>query len=126
MSSNGCQGQRADALPLALPSDGLKALLERLRGLPPGSLVPVAWVLGELEPMVAPVSAMATSDSVKPSLADRLLTPEEVAACLRVTSTWVYSHWRQRLPFGRKLGHRTLRFSSRALERHLAMGRGAA
>lgn len=51
---------------------------------------------------------------------DVLLTPEQVAERLATTPGWVYANWKTHLPFGQKLGYRTLRFSARALERHLA------
>jgi len=48
--------------------------------------------------------------------ADRLLTPAEAAARLGVTEKWLYRHVRQ-LPFARRLGRRSLRFSEAGLRR---------
>jgi excisionase family DNA binding protein len=48
--------------------------------------------------------------------ADRLLTVQEVAERLSVTERWVYRKAGS-LPFTRKLGTGTLRFSERGLER---------
>lgn len=45
-----------------------------------------------------------------------LLTVPEAAARLGVASSWLYRHARA-LPFSRKLGHRTLRFDAKGLER---------
>jgi predicted DNA-binding transcriptional regulator AlpA len=62
--------------------------------------------------VAAPVTA-----PVRP--ADELLTVEEAAARLHVEVSWLYRHARD-LPFTRKLGHRTLRFEARGLERWAA------
>lgn len=47
---------------------------------------------------------------------DRLLTPQEAADRLNVNRTWMYRH-ADTLPFTRRLGTKTLRFSERGLER---------
>ncbi len=53
---------------------------------------------------------------------DRLLTPEEAAAALRVTPRWLYRH-AQRLPFTRRLSRKALRFSEAGLRRWRAAHR---
>lgn len=53
---------------------------------------------------------------------DRLLTPAEAAAALGVTIQWLHRHSKQ-LPFARKLGHKTLRFSEAGLRRWQAARR---
>lgn len=50
--------------------------------------------------------------------ADRLLTLQEASEALGVRSAWLRRHWRG-LPFSRKLGRRTLRFSAAGLGRWL-------
>ncbi len=51
-----------------------------------------------------------------PKPADRLLDAKEAAARLGVKTKWMYSH-ANRLPFTRRLGGRTLRFSEQGLTR---------
>jgi predicted DNA-binding transcriptional regulator AlpA len=46
---------------------------------------------------------------------DRLLTADEAAQRLGVTTQWLQRH--PRLPFVRKLGHRTVRYSENGLRR---------
>jgi predicted DNA-binding transcriptional regulator AlpA len=53
---------------------------------------------------------------------DRLLNIDEAAARLRVTPNWLYRH-RHTLPFTRKLGRRSLRFSEQGLQKYLAVKR---
>jgi hypothetical protein len=54
---------------------------------------------------------------------DRLLTVAETALRLGVSPSWVHRHWRDALGgCARKLGTRTLRFSSRRLEEHVQGG----
>ncbi|MBI4540277.1 MAG: helix-turn-helix domain-containing protein [Gemmatimonadetes bacterium] len=49
---------------------------------------------------------------------DRLLTVEEVAGLLAVPPRWIYDH-ADKLPFTRRIGPRTLRFSEPGLLRWL-------
>ena len=42
--------------------------------------------------------------------ADHLITAKEAAEILGVSVKWVYRNWRSKMPFGKKLGARTLRF----------------
>jgi len=60
---------------------------------------------------VSPVTPPATDGGV-----DRLLLVEVAATRLGVTPAWLYRHAKE-LPFTRKVGGRTLRFSERGLER---------
>jgi excisionase family DNA binding protein len=50
---------------------------------------------------------------------DRLLTIAEVAARTRLSRDWLYRH-KGKLPFTRRVGTRTIRFSEAALTRWLA------
>lgn len=50
---------------------------------------------------------------------DQLLTQPEAALRLGVTTAWLARH-ASGLPFTRRLGHRTLRFSSRGIDRWLS------
>lgn len=56
---------------------------------------------------------------------DGLLTIGEAAKRLGVGESWIYRHSKE-LPFTRKLGHRTLRFDARGLERWLKSREAAA
>lgn len=49
---------------------------------------------------------------------DRLLTVNEAAALLGTSTDWLYRR-SSTLPFARKLGPRTLRFSERGLRRYM-------
>ena len=53
---------------------------------------------------------------------EKLLTAQQVAETLNVTSRWVYDH-ASTLPFARRLGSKAVRFSSRGLEKYLAESR---
>ncbi len=56
--------------------------------------------------------------------AGSLLTVNEAAERLGVSVSWLYRNAKD-LPFTRKLGHRTLRFDARALERWAAARGGS-
>jgi excisionase family DNA binding protein len=71
----------------------------------------LAAVLALVAAPVAPLTAASL-----PVAVDTLLTVEQAAERLGVAPSWLYRHARQ-LPFTRKLGHRTLRFDVRALDR---------
>jgi predicted DNA-binding transcriptional regulator AlpA len=75
----------------------------------------------ELEAVLTGPGACTTAERPKgqAKIPDQLLTPAQVAERLGTTPGWIYSHWKQ-LGFGRKISHRALRFSERALERYLA------
>ncbi len=57
-----------------------------------------------------------------PAEADRLLTPEEAARLLGVEVSWLSRH-RRRLPFARKLSHKTVRYSEAGLRKWQALKR---
>jgi predicted DNA-binding transcriptional regulator AlpA len=58
-----------------------------------------------------------------PEMPDRLLTPNETAERLGVTSRWLYRHARH-LPFTRRLSRKVLRFSEAGLRRWQASRAG--
>jgi predicted DNA-binding transcriptional regulator AlpA len=87
------------------------SLADVLRGMPPGSLVPVDWVLGQLATKPEPPSPTPATDA-----ADRLLDVGEAAERLGVSKRWMYRR-AAALPFTRRLSAGTLRFSSAGLER---------
>ena len=51
--------------------------------------------------------------------ADKLLTLEEAAEILGMSVKWLYRN-AQKLPFTRKLGRKTLRFSHNGIQKYLA------
>ncbi len=97
-------------------------LLERLRAMPPGSLVPAAWVVTELEAALE-APALHTSANGPRSADDQLLTVQEVAERFGLTRDWLYRHWKT--VGGVKLGRKVLRFPAAALPRYLATRRKA-
>lgn len=60
-------------------------------------------------------ASSAPPNEPTPQEQEVLLTVSEAAARLHVPRSWIYRNW-QSLSGARKLGHRTLRFSSRALD----------
>ena len=52
-------------------------------------------------------------------MADRLLTPQELAERLGTSLDWVYRHWKD-FPFTIKLSPRQLRFSEKGLTHYMA------
>jgi predicted DNA-binding transcriptional regulator AlpA len=50
---------------------------------------------------------------------DRLLDPAEAAAILGMSKKWLYNN-AHKLPFTRKLGRKTLRFSHLGIQKYLA------
>ena len=82
---------------------------------------PVADVLGVVLAELEAVDAAGAPD-IGP--ADRLLDVREAAALLDVRPRWLYDRART-LPFARKLGGRTLRFSEAGLRRWLERRRAA-
>jgi predicted DNA-binding transcriptional regulator AlpA len=74
----------------------------------------LAGVLARLAtPASSPVRTLSASTADE---ADTLLTVEQAAARLGVKKSWLYRH-SLNLPFTRKLGHRTVRYDARGLER---------
>ena|SRR5688572_26907967 len=105
-----------DLCPTMTPRDAIRTLLE---GAKPDELPALA---GELAQALTVVMARAATIALKaPSNGPRitetvgLLSVEEAAGRLGVAPSWLYRHAR-RLPFTRKLGHRTLRFDATALD----------
>jgi len=86
-----------------------------------GSTAPVANVYRLVLEDLRPLAGNGKGDHA--ALApDVLLTAEQVAQHLGTTTRWVYRHT-ARLPFAKRLGPKTLRFSTRGLERYLAASR---
>jgi predicted DNA-binding transcriptional regulator AlpA len=86
-------------------------ILDRLRAMPPGSLVPVDWLLAELEAALV-ASANGAPAPVSP---DRMLSAAEVGEMLGTTERWVYTHADQL--GGKRLSRRCLRFPESAIRR---------
>jgi excisionase family DNA binding protein len=63
--------------------------------------------------------AQSTGQHAKGTEPDRLLTVEEAAVLLGVTPRWLYRN-ADSLPFTRRLGARTLRFSEKGIQRYIA------
>jgi excisionase family DNA binding protein len=98
---------RADALPReALPE--VLGQVERLKA--------VLWA--RLSTPEVASNGRPVSDTERAS-GDRLLTVQELAERLNVDDRWIYRK-ADDLPFTRRLGDRTLRFSEQGLERWLA------
>jgi predicted DNA-binding transcriptional regulator AlpA len=79
---------------------------------------PVADVLGVV------LADLEAVDGAGEAPADRLLDVTEAARLLDVRPRWLYDHAKT-LPFTRKLGGRTLRFSEAGLRRWLERKRAA-
>jgi excisionase family DNA binding protein len=94
----------------------LRALVEAAE---PGELPALA---GELAHGYAAVltriasAAAAAVPNTMTAATTSLLTVEEAADRMATTTAWLYRH-AKRLPFSRKLGHRTLRFDAQGLDR---------
>ncbi len=65
------------------------------------------------------ITAALQHGNENPSGKDTLLTPEQAAQLMGVTSRWLYRHAKQ-LPFCRKLSPKMLRFSEPGLRRWVA------
>jgi predicted DNA-binding transcriptional regulator AlpA len=78
-------------------------------------LLEARLVQSELQPRPSPRSSVSPQE---PS--DRLLTPQEAAQLLGVTVRWLYRR-ADKLPFGRRLSRKTLRFSEAGLRRYLSV-----
>lgn len=76
----------------------------------------LARALGAVLARVGTVPVTTTRASTSESTPGTLLTVKEAAERLCVAQSWLYRHAKA-LPFTRKLGHRTLRFDARGLER---------
>ena len=94
------------------------ALTTMVNGAKPADLPQLAAELGRA---LAVAIARATSAELPmpraaPEASGPLLTVAQAAERLGVKRSWLYRHAKT-LSFTRKLGHRTLRFDARALER---------
>jgi hypothetical protein len=99
---------------------GLRALAEAL---PAGTAVPVPReMLLELLAGGLDTSAPATNGGAG-TADEQLLTVQEVADRFRLTTDWLYRHWKA--VGGVKLGRKVLRFPASALPRYLAARRKA-
>lgn len=86
-----------------------------------GAQAPVAAVLAMVIDKVRALDGNGASapPPSAPAPEDRLLTVEQAAGRMGVSVPWLYRHAR-RLPFARRLGARTLRFSEASLTAYLA------
>ncbi len=84
------------------------------------STAPVADILKVIQEELGHISNGGTPRRAQEP--EKLLTAQQVAETLNVTSRWVYEH-ADSLPFMRRIGSRSLRFSSRGLEKYLAQPR---
>lgn len=94
---------------------------ERLDSLPDEELPEVLAVLRELEARVwmrLSRPPEPTGNGAEPPTEDRMLKVEDAAEILGVTEDWLYDH-ADDLPFARKLGPRTRRFSRAGMYRWL-------
>ena len=102
--------------PSVTAPDAVRALVEHAKA----SELPE--LAGELARGLAEVLARTAIPPTTPTAAplreegNALLTVDEAAARLGVARSWLYRHAKA-LPFAVKLGHRTLRFEQRGLER---------
>ena len=72
-----------------------------------------------LDPIRAVVREEISKATNGNSHADRLLTPEEAAELLGMSVKWLYRN-APKLPFTRKLGRKSLRFSHIGIQKYLA------
>ncbi len=84
------------------------------------STAPVADILVVIQEELAHLSNGGTPRRAQEP--EKLLTAQQVAETLKMTPRWVYDH-ADRLPFTRRVGSRSLRFSSRGLEKYMAQPR---
>ena len=125
--------QRVGSLPLATDLPSLSALLvdpDRLDQLGGASLrALLTQVAAEQTRLAALQMAIAARLQTVTNgdggvVADEGLGVEEAARRLGVSRTWLYRH-APTLPFTRRLGTRTLRFSAEGIRRYLAARRPA-
>ncbi len=97
----------------------LEALIER------ATAEELPTLAGALATALASVLARVSTPAAGPTLSrphttsDGLLDVQQAAERLGVAPTWLYRH-ASKLPFTRKLGHKTLRFDARGLDRWAA------
>ena len=95
-----------------IPAEAVPALLVELAG--------EQHRLAALETALAARLAAGLHGDDEP---DRLLTVRQAASVLRMSTDWLYRN-AERLPFTRRTGRRTLRFSMQALKRYFADRKG--
>lgn len=111
MNDSTARDRASVAVPLELPP--LEAVAELSANLLPALLV-------HLAALQAAIAARLTVATACPdSGPDRLLTVKQAAPILGMSEDWLYRN-AGRLPFTRRTGRRSLRFSERALKRYLA------
>ena len=94
-----------------------------------GPLTDLPALLGDLERIRAISTVRMSSEAAIAALArnqqrpTRMLTPAETAKRLGVKVSWIYSNWRTKLPFGVKLGPKTLLFPEPELEKFISQRR---
>lgn len=90
--------------------------IEVVDALPADALPAIAMQLAALQGAVAARLAAGVRRDDGP---DRLLTVKQAAPVLGMSEDWLYRN-ADRLPFTRRTGRRTVRFSERALRRFVA------
>jgi predicted DNA-binding transcriptional regulator AlpA len=90
--------------------------VDAIADLPADSLPAIAMHLAALQGAVAARLAVRVPRDDGP---DRLITVKQAAPVLGMSIDWLYRN-ADRLPFTRRTGRRTLRFSERSLKRYLA------
>jgi excisionase family DNA binding protein len=101
-------------------SDVLTSLRVVAEALPSGTAIPVPRdvllkLLDRTPTAAGPHMPEVPNAEGQPSQ-DRLLTVDQAASRLAVTSDWLYRHW-HKVPGAVKLGRRQLRFSAARLDR---------
>ncbi len=91
-----------------LPSDALIGLRQRARHL-----------IVDLDAAIARHAMLTRQPRQQQAEQDRLLTPKEAAALYGVKARWLLDH-AEEIPGARRLSRKVIRFSERALRRHLA------
>src|SRR5262245_65987667 len=81
----------------------------------PDSTMLVTMTAGQLRELVREEIQAATTTRHE---ADRMLTAEEAAEMLSMSTDWLYRN-AKKLPFTRKLGHKMLRFSQQGIVKWL-------
>lgn len=81
----------------------------------PDSAMLVTMTAGQLRELIRDAIRVATSTQQE---ADRMLTAEEAAEMLSMSTDWLYRN-AKKLPFTRKLGHKMLRFSQQGIVKWL-------
>lgn len=104
-----CRTMTTSAPPLLLPP------LDAIAHIPSEGLPAIVLQLAALQAAIAARLAGVSDAEDRP---DRLLTVKETAPILGMSEDWLYRH-AAGLPFTRRTGRRTLRFSERAVRRYV-------